>query len=363
MDEAAARQDVEEIGLVGAHRSGFHGLLARSAANQKLRSPLAGRWCNRSPGAIQRNRHDGVARDRADERHLDGRRGRRLIDTDGETIAAFGPTGYRPYADAERALLRQRARRCGSDDDTRPASGRTRRGRGVDRRGAHAEAVEALRAEHAIRRGRGGRLPRTDRAASAGRRAHRADRRRRGARTALGLPVVYDLRAADLQAGGQGAPLVPVFHRALMRSLTRPRPVAVLNVGGVANVTYIDGERPDRVRHRTRQCADRRLHARANRTHARRRRTRRGCGTRRRGRAGEAAHASFLRAASAEIARPQRFPRMGRAARRARSQEYEDGAATLTALTAATAARIVAQLPRSRRRGSSAVAAHAIRRC
>jgi anhydro-N-acetylmuramic acid kinase len=59
----------------------------------------------------------------------------------------------------------------------------------------------------------------------------------------LGIPVVYDFRAADVAAGGQGAPLAPVFHRALVRRLQRAAPVAVLNVGGVANVTYIDDER------------------------------------------------------------------------------------------------------------------------
>ena len=59
---------------------------------------------------------------------------------------------------------------------------------------------------------------------------------------AIGIPVVYDFRAADVAAGGQGAPLVPVFHRALARTLDRPHPIAVLNIGGVANVTFIDGE-------------------------------------------------------------------------------------------------------------------------
>ena len=58
----------------------------------------------------------------------------------------------------------------------------------------------------------------------------------------LGIPVVYDFRAADIAAGGQGAPLAPVYHRALVRRLDREPPVAVLNVGGVANVTYIDGD-------------------------------------------------------------------------------------------------------------------------
>jgi anhydro-N-acetylmuramic acid kinase len=53
--------------------------------------------------------------------------------------------------------------------------------------------------------------------------------------------VVYDFRAADVAAGGQGAPVVPVFHRALVRQLKRAHPVGVLNLGGVANVTFIDG--------------------------------------------------------------------------------------------------------------------------
>ena len=57
----------------------------------------------------------------------------------------------------------------------------------------------------------------------------------------LGIPVVYDFRAADVAAGGQGAPLVPVYHRALASMIERPHPVAVLNVGGVANVSFIGG--------------------------------------------------------------------------------------------------------------------------
>jgi anhydro-N-acetylmuramic acid kinase len=57
----------------------------------------------------------------------------------------------------------------------------------------------------------------------------------------LGIPVVYDFRQADVAAGGQGAPLVPVFHRAIVATIARPHPVAVLNIGGVANVTFCDG--------------------------------------------------------------------------------------------------------------------------
>jgi anhydro-N-acetylmuramic acid kinase len=51
-------------------------------------------------------------------------------------------------------------------------------------------------------------------------------------------PVIYDLRAADVAAGGQGAPLVPVYHRALTAKLSA-RPLAIVNIGGVANVTWI----------------------------------------------------------------------------------------------------------------------------
>ncbi|MGH7051457.1 MAG: anhydro-N-acetylmuramic acid kinase, partial [Acetobacteraceae bacterium] len=51
------------------------------------------------------------------------------------------------------------------------------------------------------------------------------------------LPVVHDFRAADVEAGGQGAPLAPVFHAALAADF--PSPLAILNIGGVANVTWI----------------------------------------------------------------------------------------------------------------------------
>ncbi|WP_176591267.1 anhydro-N-acetylmuramic acid kinase [Sphingobium sp. EM0848] len=59
---------------------------------------------------------------------------------------------------------------------------------------------------------------------------------------AFGIPVVGDLRSADVAAGGQGAPLLPVYHRALAHDL--PKPVAILNLGGVANITAIasDGQ-------------------------------------------------------------------------------------------------------------------------
>ena len=53
----------------------------------------------------------------------------------------------------------------------------------------------------------------------------------------LKLPVVSDFRRCDIAGGGQGAPLVGMFHRALFSS--EPRPTVVLNLGGVANVTWL----------------------------------------------------------------------------------------------------------------------------
>ena len=58
-----------------------------------------------------------------------------------------------------------------------------------------------------------------------------------------GIDVVFDLRAADVATGGQGAPLAPVFHRAISGRMVRP--LAVLNIGGVANLTWIGGGEED----------------------------------------------------------------------------------------------------------------------
>ena len=52
-----------------------------------------------------------------------------------------------------------------------------------------------------------------------------------------GIDVVCDFRSNDLKHGGQGAPLVPLFHQAVTSRLTKP--LAILNLGGVANVTWL----------------------------------------------------------------------------------------------------------------------------
>jgi anhydro-N-acetylmuramic acid kinase len=53
-----------------------------------------------------------------------------------------------------------------------------------------------------------------------------------------GISVISDLRQADIAMGGQGAPLVPIYHKAIARKL--PKPIAFVNIGGVANLTWID---------------------------------------------------------------------------------------------------------------------------
>lgn len=163
-----------------------------------------------------------------------------LIRTDGVEIAEFGPTLFQAYGDEDRSVLRAALK------DARGMSARGERfGRLaeaeklVTEAHAHAIAVLLIAAErkgirpevigfhgqtvmHAPDRGFTVQIGNA--AALAGR---------------FGLSVVHDFRSADIREGGQGAPLVPVFHRALARKAGLEPPVAILNIGGVANVTII----------------------------------------------------------------------------------------------------------------------------
>lgn len=164
-----------------------------------------------------------------------------LIETDGETVAWLGSALTIPYGAETRALLE------GAMADARGVNARTDRpGRlgEAERRitTLHAEAVRALLDSLRLTPadidvvGFHGQtvLHRPDAALTVqiGLGQALADD--------LRIPVVADLRAADVAAGGQGAPLVPVFHQALVRGLDLPQPVAVLNIGGVANVTVLE---------------------------------------------------------------------------------------------------------------------------
>ena len=164
-----------------------------------------------------------------------------LIETDGESIAGFGATACRPYAPAERELLRRALADAAGLADRNARPGALREAEALITE-AHAQAAERFLRDNGLGNdiavvGFHGQTV-----------LHRPDARltvQLGDGGALArrlhLPVAFDFRAADVAAGGQGAPLVPVFHRALAENLDRPGPIAVLNVGGVANLTYVDG--------------------------------------------------------------------------------------------------------------------------
>lgn len=164
-----------------------------------------------------------------------------LVESDGEHIGRLGPTGYRAYSDQDRAVLHGAladAVRITARGD-RP--GRCREAEELVTR-LHAEAIEEFLRDRQIGAvdvvGFHGQTvlhrPQAQLTVQLGDGEALARR--------LGVPVVYDFRAADMQAGGQGAPLVPVFHRALAIAAGLETPVAVLNLGGVANVTLIGAD-------------------------------------------------------------------------------------------------------------------------
>ena len=166
-----------------------------------------------------------------------------LIETDGERVASFGPSGYRAYSEAERAVLRQ-ALADGADVTDRDARPGVLAGAERIVTAAHVEVVQQFLRAHGIDRhsikivGFHGQTvlhrPLLRLTVQIGDAAALAK--------AIGIPVMHDFRAADVAAGGQGAPFVPVYHRALAQSLDREGPVAVVNIGGVSNVTYVDGD-------------------------------------------------------------------------------------------------------------------------
>ena len=155
------------------------------------------------------------------------------LETDGERIGAFGPTLTLPYDERLRTDLRRILDQATtlSLDDRRLKSAVARLTE------YHVRAVAALGREADLIGFHGQTIlhqpdqRRTWQVGDAAELAHRT-----------GIPVVHDFRTADVAAGGQGAPLAPVYHAALARD--EARPLAVLNIGGVANVTWIgtDGE-------------------------------------------------------------------------------------------------------------------------
>ncbi|MGD0334243.1 MAG: anhydro-N-acetylmuramic acid kinase [Xanthobacteraceae bacterium] len=269
-----------------------------------------------------------------------------LIETDGEAITRFGQTAYRPYGTDERALLRS-ATAAAANVTERTARPGLIAAAEQQVTAAHAEAVATFLAANGIAAnevtviGFHGQtlLHRPERGLT----MQIGDGSLLAAR--LGIPVVYDFRAADMAAGGQGSPLAPVFHRALVRRLDVAPPVAVLNIGGVANVTFIDGEDlsacdtgpgnallDDFLRLRTGRLLDTDGRAAAA------------------GVVDEVAIARILTHPFFGKPPPKSLDRndcRGWVGATLDNCSVEDGAATLTALTAAAVARIVPLLPRA----------------
>ncbi len=272
---------------------------------------------------------------------LDGNVDIALLRTDGETVQEFGPWTLAPYPAAVRPLLQRAldAARTWAFEGPEPA--------------VFAEAEAALtRAQAAAVRAflkKAGVTPavigfhgqtvlhRAPTPARPGATRQLGD----GALMAslLGVPVVHDFRGADVRAGGQGAPLSACYHAALLRDA--PPGTAVLNLGGVGNMTWMgeDGALAafdtgpanaplnDWVERHTGQGMDRDgALARA-------------------GRVDEARLRRLLRHPYFAAPPPKSLDRFGFTAAMADGLGLEDGAATLTAFAAAAAGRGLDLLP------------------
>ncbi len=151
----------------------------------------------------------------------------------------------------------------------------------------------------------------------------------------VGIDVICNFRSADVAAGGQGAPLAPLYHLALVKQQKGVSlPVAIVNIGGIANVTYISDGAPlafdtgpgnalidDWVYQRTGQAFD------VDGALA--------C----RGKADERALSRMLANAYFDRPPPKSLDRLDLGLDEVCSLGIEDGAATLTAFTAAAIAR------------------------
>lgn len=265
-----------------------------------------------------------------------------LIETDGEEGVMLGPWQSFPYAKTDRDLLRGAIQEAALLDDRRARPGTLDEADSMITR-RHAEAVGVFLASHDI-------APSSiDLIGFHGQTVlHRPERRLTvqigdGARLAaqLGITVAHDFRAADVAEGGQGAPLVPVFHRALAAAAGFSEPVAVINIGGVANLSFIaPGEEPvacdtgpgnalidDLMQDRLGIAFDKDGAVAA------------------RGRADPAVLEALLAHPYFDMPPPKSLDRNDFSRAPVDALEVEDAAATLTAFTAASLARVLPFLP------------------
>lgn len=165
-----------------------------------------------------------------------------LIKTDGQSVSAFGEFALFPYSHDDRAMLQDAvaAARAWAFDGPEPtifAQADT-----VITR-IYASAIKQLLAQANMT---------PDQVAYVGGHGltvlHRPDLGKTrqlldGVALAkhVGIDTVYDFRTADMAAGGQGAPLAPIYHAAILAHAKFDPPSAILNLGGVANVTWWGG--------------------------------------------------------------------------------------------------------------------------
>ena len=165
-----------------------------------------------------------------------------LIETDGAQFVRSVASTFRPYNAGEQSLLRQALKDAAGLKDRTSRPGCLKDAEQLVTQ-AHIQAIEQLLAEESAKGlspalvGFHGQTVWHDPAA--GVTVQIGDGQ--ALANACQLPVIYDLRAADVAAGGQGAPLVPIYHQALqaMQDPALPLPLAVVNIGGVANITWL----------------------------------------------------------------------------------------------------------------------------
>jgi len=169
-----------------------------------------------------------------------------IVETDGETIQALGPAGERKLGDTLRDLLLAATGEALAWERGAPEPPIFAEAAAAVAREHHAAGSEFLAAnglswsdldlvgmhgqtvlhERPIE-GRPGRTVQLGDAAWLARDA--------------GVPVAFDFRSADVAAGGEGAPVAPLYHLARARLSGLAAPLGVLNVGGVANITHWSG--------------------------------------------------------------------------------------------------------------------------
>jgi len=161
-----------------------------------------------------------------------------VIETDGETVFSFGETYFRPYSKEEQDVLNAATQAALTWNFTGAPPNVFAQAEAIIH-AAHIEAAQALLSDEIDLIGFHGQTV-----------LHRPPMQGKSGQTlqlgngqvladALGIDVVFDFRTADVEAGGQGAPLAPIYHQALLEKSGADLPAAVLNIGGVSNITLV----------------------------------------------------------------------------------------------------------------------------